>query len=147
MLYFVPKIIEEMLTLLRDIWRPFTEEQEEKWKEKKAELGKRTGGLGISDTERQEIVKAMDMGRGAWYACPNGHPYLIGDCHGAVTVSWKQVLSVLSPIDGDSIQVGRCPECGAAIGGSRHRLRDDNTTFTEMDGSRREDYQWMGHRN
>ena len=89
MLYFVPKIIEEMLTLLRDIWRPFTEEQEEKWKEKKAELGKRTGGLGISDTERQEIVKAMDMGRGAWYACPNGHPYLIGDCHGAVTVSWK----------------------------------------------------------
>ena len=59
----------------------------------------------------------------------------------------REVLSVLSPIDGDSIQVGRCPECGAAIGGSRHRLRDDNTTFTEMDGSRREDYQWMGHRN
>ena len=147
MLYFVPKIIGEMLSLLRDISRPFTKKQEDTWKEKKAELQKKTGELGISDIERQEIVKALDMGRGAWYACPNGHPYLIDACHGAMTVSWKLVLSVLSPIDGVSIQEGRCPDCGSAIGGSRHRLREDNNTFTEMDGSRREDYQWMRHRN
>ena len=86
------KIIGEMLSLLTNIWKPFTEKQEETWREKKAELEKKTGGLGISDTERQEIVKALDMGRGAWYACPNGHPYVIGDCHGAVMVSWKLFL-------------------------------------------------------
>ena len=85
------KIITDMRALLVDIWRPFTSEQEQKWKEMKTELQKKTGGLGISDTERQEIVQAMGMGRGAWYACPNGHVYAIGDCHGAMQVRGRVV--------------------------------------------------------
>ena len=117
-----------MRSLLMDIWKPFDEKQEEKWKEMSVELKKTAGGLGISETERQEIVTALNMGRGAWYACPNGHPYVIGDCHGATVVS-------------------RCNECGAEIGGERHRLRADNTTFGGMDGSAGRDYQWMGHLN
>ena len=115
-----------MASLLKDIWNPFDEKQEQKWKEMTVELRKTTGGLGISETERQEIVRALNIGRGAWYACPNGHPYVIGDCHGATVES-------------------RCNECRAVIGGSSHRLRADNTTFEGMDGSARRDYQWMGH--
>ena len=80
-----------MRALLTDIWKPFTEEQERTWKEMRAELQKKTGGLGISDTERQEIVMALNMGRGAWYACPNGHPYVIGDCHGAMQVGYNYI--------------------------------------------------------
>ena len=32
---------------------------------------------------RKSIVKAMGLGKGHWYMCPNGHPYVIGDCGGA----------------------------------------------------------------
>ena len=67
-----------MKALLMDIWSPFDEKQEKMWKEMALELKKTAGGLGISDTERQEIVQALNMGRGAWYACPNGHVYAIG---------------------------------------------------------------------
>ena len=49
---YIFKIIMDMQALLVDIWRPFTSEQEQKWKEMKTELQKKTGGLGISDTER-----------------------------------------------------------------------------------------------
>lgn len=45
-----------------------------------------------------------------------GHVYMIGDCGGATVES-------------------RCPECNAAIGGSGHRLRDDNQLAREMDGA------------
>ena len=30
------------------------------------------------------IIKAMGETKGHWFECPNGHPYLIGDCGGAV---------------------------------------------------------------
>ena len=36
---------------------------------------------------RQEIVQAMGMGRGAWYACPNGHVYAIGVSPTRVTMT------------------------------------------------------------
>ena len=26
------------------------------------------------------IIKALGLGSGHWYTCPNGHPYAIGDC-------------------------------------------------------------------
>lgn len=42
-----------------------------------------------------------------WYECPNGHPYMIGDCGGAT-------------------QESRCPECQAPIGGSGHILNSTN---------------------
>ena len=34
-------------------------------------------GLGINEEERVAIVKALNMGGGHWYTCPNGHPYII----------------------------------------------------------------------
>lgn len=67
----------------------------------------------------QEITKALlkgnaDLagagytGQGHFYQCPNGHPYVIGDCGGAAELS-------------------QCPECGEQIGGSSHRLTSGNT--------------------
>jgi len=43
-----------------------------------------------------------------------GHVYAIGECGGAT-------------------QVGRCPECGAQIGGTGHQLTEGNTFAPEMD--------------
>ncbi|CAB9524124.1 expressed unknown protein [Seminavis robusta] len=42
-----------------------------------------------------------------WYECPNGHPYFIGECGGAM-------------------QTARCIECGATVGGASHHLISDN---------------------
>ena len=41
------------------------------------------------------IVKAMGMRGGHWYSCPNGHPYVIGDCGGAVIVSIEYQKGVI----------------------------------------------------
>ena len=71
----------------------------------------------ITREERQMIIRALNAKPGSWYNCPNGHVYNIGDCGGAM------VESV-------------CPECKSTIGGSRHRLLDDNTHAGEFDGSR-----------
>lgn len=74
-------------------------------------------GLGITDRERRQILEAMGMGQGHWYKCPNGHIYIITECGGAM-------------------EVARCNECGAGIGGGSHRLLGDNQLATEMDGAR-----------
>ena len=34
-------------------------------------------GLGITEHERKDIVSALNISKGHWYVCPNGHPYLI----------------------------------------------------------------------
>lgn len=34
-------------------------------------------GLGITETERVEIVQALNLSKGHWYTCPKGHPYII----------------------------------------------------------------------
>lgn len=47
------------------------------------------------------------------YRCPNGHPYVIGDCGGAT-------------------QAASCPECGARIGGTGHQLTSGNTQHQEL---------------
>ena len=73
---------------------------------------------GISESERLQIVKAMPgIQKGAWYKCPKGHIYCIGDCGGAN-------------------QESKCPECGARIGGTGHRLVEGNVHAPEMDQSR-----------
>lgn len=76
-------------------------------------------GLGITEKERIQIITAMgDIQRGAWFECPNGHVYAIGDCGGAT-------------------QESRCNECGATIGGTSHALRRDNRWNRAMDGAER----------
>ena len=33
---------------------------------------------------KQMIVKAIGLGAGHWFECPNGHPYVVGECGGAI---------------------------------------------------------------
>ena len=63
------------------------------------------------------ILKALNLGKGHFYKCPNGHFYLIGECGGAMEES-------------------RCNECGAKIGGSNHQLTSGNQ-HADIDGSQR----------
>jgi hypothetical protein len=87
-------------------------------KETLQRMGKKLNtGLGISDIERKEIIKAMGLTQGHWFKCPNGHIYAIGECGGAM-------------------QEAKCNECGAQIGGGSHTLRSDNRVAGEMDGAR-----------
>jgi hypothetical protein len=79
-------------------------------------LSRKYGADGITETERREIVRAIGLTPGHWYKCPNGHPYAIGECGGAT-------------------QVGKCPDCGANIGGQQHRLAQGNSLAPEMDGA------------
>ncbi len=30
------------------------------------------------------IIKAIGLSKGHWYECLNGHPYVIGECGGAM---------------------------------------------------------------
>ncbi|XP_054753251.2 NFX1-type zinc finger-containing protein 1-like [Lytechinus pictus] len=80
------------------------------------EIGKM--GLGITEQERVQIIKAVGLSQGHWYKCPKGHVYAIGECGGAMEES-------------------KCPECGAKIGGRSHRLTAENRVATEMDGANR----------
>lgn len=96
----------------------FTQEDEQ-LVQKKMEALKTTlpcSGLGISEEERVQIVKAMGFPRGHWFKCPNGHIYVISDCGGAM-------------------QRGTCPDCKEVIGGMNHTLESSNQLASEMDGA------------
>ncbi|KAG0025767.1 hypothetical protein BGZ81_006855 [Podila clonocystis] len=76
----------------------------------------------LTKAEKMQVFRAMATtlgGTGHWYRCPNGHPYVIGEC-------------------GRAMQVSTCPECGASVGGGSHRLRDDNAVDTEYEGFNRQ---------
>lgn len=70
----------------------------------------------LTETEKKMIVNAMNIGKGKWFTCPNGHIYCISDCGGAMVV-------------------GRCNECHADIGGNNHTLLSTNRFTSEMDGA------------
>ena len=66
--------------------------------------------------ELKEVIQAMNVIGGYnyggswqahWYQCPNGHPYFIGECGGAM-------------------QTSRCIECGETVGGRGHSLHRTN---------------------
>ena len=108
------ELVERLLTKNIEVLK---EEEKREIKTALETLGdKLRAGLGISDGERREIVSAMGMLKGHWFKCPNGHIYAIGECGGAMEVS-------------------RCNECHALIGGTRHRLLDGNALAGEMDGA------------
>ena len=65
--------------------------------------------------EIKTIVAALGSKKGSWYECPNGHFYNIGECGGAM-------------------QTGRCIECKAEVGGTNHRLLQNNR-HSSIDGS------------
>uniref|UniRef100_A0A8C9W6D5 Zinc finger NFX1-type containing 1 n=1 Tax=Scleropages formosus TaxID=113540 RepID=A0A8C9W6D5_SCLFO len=96
---------------------PFTQKDEMWVKEELKCLEKKLpGGLGITSEERVMIVQAMQLPKGHWYKCPNGHVYAIGDCGGAM-------------------ESRKCPECPATIGGANHTLSTGNAVASEMDGA------------
>ncbi|KAF0547345.1 P-loop containing nucleoside triphosphate hydrolase protein [Gigaspora margarita] len=71
----------------------------------------------LTHEEKLEIRRAMNsefQGSGHWYQCPNGHPYTIGECGGAM-------------------QASRCVDCGATIGGGSHSLTAGNSINMEFD--------------
>ncbi|KAL7541149.1 LOW QUALITY PROTEIN: hypothetical protein ACHAXR_010669 [Thalassiosira sp. AJA248-18] len=77
-----------------------------------AQLKKKCEG----ETELKGILRAMNVIEGYnygggwnshWYECPNGHPYFIGECGGAM-------------------QLGNCIECGEQVGGGSHHLLATN---------------------
>eukprot|EP00033_Pygsuia_biforma_P004585 GCRY01005027.1.p1 GENE.GCRY01005027.1~~GCRY01005027.1.p1 ORF type:complete len:2003 (+),score=401.39 GCRY01005027.1:144-6152(+) len=65
----------------------------------------------------KQVIEVMvkTTGLGHFYQCPNGHLYVIGECGGAM-------------------EFGRCPDCGAAIGGNNHAVVQGNT-HSNVDGS------------
>ncbi|GJP61447.1 hypothetical protein CLOP_g18608 [Closterium sp. NIES-67] len=67
----------------------------------------------LTEREKEEVYRAMDLGGGHWYRCRNGHVYAIGECGGAM-------------------QESSCPECGEVVGGSSHVLREGNTSAADF---------------
>jgi len=80
------------------------------------DIGKKYGVGCITEQERIEIVNAIGLSKGHWFKCPNGHIYCIGECGGAM-------------------QLAKCPECKADIGGKSHQLTTGNVHAPEMDNS------------
>ncbi|OAL74790.1 hypothetical protein A7D00_0384 [Trichophyton violaceum] len=75
----------------------------------------------ITSDEKEAIKAAMLSGpkgiathSGHWYNCSNGHPFAIGEC-------------------GMPMELARCPECGASIGGRDHTAVQGVTRATEME--------------
>ncbi|XP_053575344.1 NFX1-type zinc finger-containing protein 1 [Bombina bombina] len=113
--------IQNEIDLLREVLERsnrFTEKDEVFVKEKLKELKKslQQSGLGISDSERVMIVKAMGLQTGHWFKCPNNHIYVITECGGAMETS-------------------KCPDCQETIGGTQHTLHSTNRLAREMDGA------------
>jgi hypothetical protein len=67
----------------------------------------------IYDVMKADVGAAMGSFGGHWYCCPNGHPYSIGECGGAMEQS-------------------TCPQCGETIGGSSHRLATGNKVYEPL---------------
>jgi hypothetical protein len=70
-----------------------------------------------------QIVAAASDAR-AWYTCPNGHRYAIGNC-------------------GKAMEKAKCVECGAPIGGTAHKLTGDNRALGYLNEVRSND---MAHK-
>lgn len=70
-------------------------------------------------TANADLANGGYQGQGHFYICINKHPYVIGDCGGAVETS-------------------ACPECGARIGGTQHAVSFGNTGHAELNRMARE---------
>ena len=65
--------------------------------------------------QRALMEAGADRGAKRWFTCPNGHPFAIGQCGGAM-------------------QRSTCPECGEEIGGEDHTLAASNKVIGEVTG-------------
>uniref|UniRef100_A0A6P7FVC7 NFX1-type zinc finger-containing protein 1-like n=1 Tax=Diabrotica virgifera virgifera TaxID=50390 RepID=A0A6P7FVC7_DIAVI len=82
------KCMVETVTQLLDSPQRFTKSINDNVKTHLEALKKETASnIALTDADRKEIVKAMGFKQGHWYKCPNGHPYCIADCGGAMVTS------------------------------------------------------------
>lgn len=82
-----------------------------------AALTNLSGYQPVTAAEMQAVYKAMAAefgGTGHWYTCANGHPFTVGEC-------------------GMPMQLARCPECGAAVGGQHHAPAEGVVRATEIE--------------
>jgi hypothetical protein len=76
--------------------------------------------LDIDNISKQFIeydINIINMIKGLgtkWYKCPNGHLYVVGEC-------------------GGPMESGRCPECGARIGGRDHNPNAGNALVNNFE--------------
>jgi hypothetical protein len=78
----------------------------------------------ISSSEMGMVVRAMAQeftGTGHWYRCANGHLFTVGEC-------------------GMPMELARCPECGAGVGGQHHQATAGVTHARDIE----ERFQTMG---
>ncbi|CAI7603373.1 unnamed protein product [Penicillium glandicola] len=75
----------------------------------------------VTPEELASIKIAMVSGRGGiatnsghWYNCINGHPFAIGEC-------------------GMPMELAKCPQCGAAIGGQHHQAVEGVSRAEQME--------------
>ncbi|KAF1984925.1 NFX1-type zinc finger-containing protein 1 [Aulographum hederae CBS 113979] len=75
----------------------------------------------VTAEELEAVKRAMVTGPGGvavhsghWYNCVNGHPFAIGEC-------------------GMPMELARCPECGARIGGRDHQAVEGVTRAEDME--------------
>ncbi|KAH7304152.1 hypothetical protein B0I35DRAFT_152968 [Stachybotrys elegans] len=71
----------------------------------------------VTAQEMKEVYDAMArefLGTGHWYRCENGHPFTIGEC-------------------GMAMQLARCPECGATVGGQSHQSAEGVQRANDID--------------
>lgn len=61
------------------------------------------------------VMQSSGVKSGAWYRCPNGHLYCIGECGGAMERS-------------------KCPDCGVTVGGDNHTVVS-SSSHSQVDGS------------
>lgn len=117
-----PKNRVKVAVLLAQIQRPLIKKVHKFNAELKARIRdefnelKKFLDVKLTKAEKAMIVKAMALGQGHWYECPNGHVYAIGECGGAMEST-------------------KCPDCGATIGGRNHRLEGGNRLAGHMDGA------------
>ncbi|KAK4984361.1 hypothetical protein LTR50_006657 [Elasticomyces elasticus] len=71
----------------------------------------------VSSDEMRAVIDAMKTefsGTGHWYRCINGHPFTIGEC-------------------GMPMQLARCPQCNAPIGGIQHEAVEGVTHASDLE--------------
>ncbi|XP_066256208.1 NFX1-type zinc finger-containing protein 1-like isoform X2 [Euwallacea similis] len=116
--YLTPERMQQKHNIQQELFAPrrYSDLLDETIKKNLQSLAPKTSvGFVINDKERMDIVKAIGLSKGHWFKCPNGHPYAIGECGGAMEIS-------------------KC-FCGATIGGTGHHLLSTNQLAGEMDGA------------
>lgn len=76
----------------------------------------------VTSDERRSILTAMAQeycGIGHWYTCTNGHPFVVGEC-------------------GRPMELARCSQCDAPIGGQNHRPTDGVARADDLENELRE---------